>query len=116
MSVSKSGTLKLKIGRNILKIKDCRGFDSIVGLMFNDMKDVDGALIYGNNIWMPFVKNNLDLFFLDAKYNLIETKKAIPLKLNPKTWKSYSNFNASYCLEIKSGLIKKLSGKIRFTH
>jgi uncharacterized membrane protein (UPF0127 family) len=65
------------------------------------MKDKDGALIYANNIWMPFVKQNLKLFFLDANKKVIGEQLAVPMTLNPKTWKTYTNKKAKYCLEIK---------------
>lgn len=83
------------------RVKDCKGLASIRGLMF-DSSDCDGALIYGNRIWMPFVKHKLDLFFLDEKFKVISKQKAVPLTLNPKTWKVYKNSKATYCLEIKA--------------
>ena len=46
----------IKIGKKKLRIKDCKGLSSVKGLMFDEMKGLDGALIYGNSIWMPFVK------------------------------------------------------------
>ncbi len=92
--------LKIKAGKRILKIKDCRGLSSVRGLMFDSLIDKNGALIHGNNIWMPFCKP-LDLYFLDENFVVIEKQVAAPLTLNPKTWKSYSNRDAKYCLEVK---------------
>lgn len=94
--------IKIRIGRKILRIKDCKGLSSLWGLMFDNMDKIDGALVYANNIWMPFVKKRLDLLFLDKKFRVIDIQVAVPLTLNPKTWMVYANYRAKYCLEIKS--------------
>ena len=69
------------INKKKLRIKDCKGLSSIRGLMFNNMNKIDGALIYANRIWMPFVKHNLDLFFLDENFKLIEKQFAVPIPM-----------------------------------
>jgi uncharacterized membrane protein (UPF0127 family) len=97
----------MKVGDRILRIKDRRGIFSLSGLMFDNMDDIDGALIYSNNVWMPFVKRKLDLLFLDGNLRVIEIQKAVPIKFNSNTWRIYANKNAKYCLEIKTGLIRK---------
>jgi uncharacterized membrane protein (UPF0127 family) len=99
--------IRVRIRNKTLRIKDCRGLASLRGLMFDKMKNIDGALIYANNIWMPFVKNKLDLLFLDKNLTVIEIKKAVPLTLDPKTWKAYVNWKARYCLEVKSRFVGK---------
>jgi len=110
----------VKIGKKSLQIKDCRGLKSIKGLMFSKMKNIDGALISGNSIWMPFVKHNLDLFFLDKNFYVTSKQKAVPIRIKRKTWKIYSDPNARYCLEIKHGLIDmekiKIGQKIEIRH
>lgn len=93
-----------------LRIKDCKGLSSIKGLMFDDMKECDGALIHANAIWMPFVKHNLDLFFLDKDFRVIDIQKAVPLTLHPNTWKIYRCEKAAYCLEIMPGKAKLKKG------
>ena len=98
------------IGGKKLKIKNCKGFSSFLGLSFDEMKNHDGAIIYANNIWMPFVKHDLDLFFLDKTFRVIDIQKAVPITLNPKTWKIHKNKNARYCLEIKAGLVSAIKG------
>ncbi|MFH1420993.1 MAG: hypothetical protein ABIG30_03470 [Candidatus Aenigmatarchaeota archaeon] len=95
-----------------LNVKDCtQTLSSMKGLMFSRLRDIDGALVKGNIIWMPFCKP-LDLFFLDKDFNFLEKQPAAPLTLNPKSWKTYSCKAASYCLELRPGLIKSLK-KIR---
>ena len=94
--------INFKLNGKNYKVKDCKGLSSARGLMFDDIKGYDGALIYANNIWMPFVKHKLDLFFLDDKFSVLSKEKAVPMTLNPKTWKVYKNDKAKYCLEIKS--------------
>ncbi|MBI2076103.1 MAG: DUF192 domain-containing protein [Candidatus Aenigmarchaeota archaeon] len=103
--------IKTRIGNKILRIKDCRGFNSIRGLMFDSIKDYGGALIYANSVWMPFVKHKLTLLFLDRGFRIIEIQPAVPMTLNPKTWKVYSCSRAKYCLEIKTISGKGLQGK-----
>ncbi|KHO47648.1 MAG: Protein of unknown function DUF192 [archaeon GW2011_AR5] len=93
--------INFRLGRKTYRVKDCKGLSSVRGLMF-DNSGADGALIYANSIWMPFVRHSLDLFFLDEKMKVIEKRRAVPLTLNPKTWKTYSNKKAKYCLEIRT--------------
>jgi uncharacterized membrane protein (UPF0127 family) len=102
--------MKVKINNKIFEIKDCKGFRSMRGLMFDSLKKRDGALIYANNIWMPFVKHDLDLFFLDKNFCIIEKQRAVPLRWKRKTWKIYKNAEAKYCLEIKAGLTSPRNG------
>ena len=97
-----------------MKIKDCKGAASAKGLMFDSLKDKDGAFIYANNIWMPFCKP-LDLYFLDEKFVVLEKMNAVPLNLCPQTWKIYVNKKAKYCLEVKKGVSSFKKGqKITF--
>lgn len=95
--------IEVKIKGRKFRVKDCRGLSSIRGLMFDSLKNKDGALIYGNSVWMPFVRRELDLIFLDRNMKVIGKQKAVPMTLNPKTWKTYSNKKAKYCLELKKG-------------
>lgn len=96
-----------------MKIKNCVGLGSMKGLMFDS--ESDGALIYGNSIWMLFVERKLLLIFLDKKMRVVDKMIAVPLTLNPKTWKIYENVNARYCLELKDTNLRiKKGAKIRF--
>ncbi len=100
----------IRAGRRALRIKDCKGLSSVKGLMFDSLKDVDGALIYANSIWMPFVKQELDLFFLDRNFKVVSSERAVPVTLNPATWKIYRNEGAKYCLEVKKGVLRARKG------
>ena len=93
--------MKVKIGNKILRIKDCRGFSSIRGLMFDPMKGYDGALIYSNAVWMPFVKHKLTLVFLGKRFATTSIQYAVPMTLHPRTWKIYKDEKATHCLELK---------------
>ncbi len=99
----------IRAGRRTLRIKDCKGVSSVKGLMFDQMKGIDGALIYANSIWMPFVKE-LDLFFLDGDFRVVEARRAVPITLDPKTWKIYKNEKAKYCLEVRKGVLRARKG------
>lgn len=92
--------INFKLNGKKFKVKDCRGISSVRGLMFDKLENYDGALVYSNKIWTPFCAP-LTLFFLDEKKRVIGKQKSVPLTLNPKTWKTYSNKKAKYCLEIK---------------
>ena len=94
--------IRMTFGGKKLRIKDCSGLSSLRGLMFHDMEGIDGALIYANAVWMPFVRKKLKLFFLDEKKRVLSTTVATPMTLHPKTWKVYKNHKASYVLEIKA--------------
>lgn len=111
----KHGIFLIKLNGKTLRIKDCPGFSSVRGLMFDSLKDCDGALIYANSIWMPFVKHALTLFFLDKDFRIIKIQDAIPMTLDPKTWRVYACAKAKYCLETRGISGKGLEGKrIRF--
>jgi len=92
-------TITVKVGNKKYDVKDCRGLASLRGMMFD--KKSKGALIHANSIWMPFCPP-LTLFFLDEKMKLLEKQSAVPITLNPKTWKVYSCRRAKYCLEIRA--------------
>ncbi|MCX6815568.1 MAG: DUF192 domain-containing protein [Candidatus Aenigmarchaeota archaeon] len=98
------------INKKKFKIKDCKGAASIKGLMFDEMQDKDGALIYANSIWMPFVRQDLMLVFLDEKMRILKTEIAKPITLHPKTWKTYKHGSAKYCLELKNTDLKIRKG------
>ncbi len=100
--------INVRINGKVLRIKDCRGIASLRGLMFDSMNKCDGALIYGNSIWMPFVKRGLELIFLDRNCKVMEIQHAIPVTLGLKTWRIYKNAKAVKCLEVKSGIIRNL--------
>lgn len=102
--------MKIRAGGKAFYVKDCRGLSCIKGLMFDGMECIDGALVRGDSMWMPFVKRRLDLLFLDKGMRIITSKKAIPMTLNPATWKTYSCEGAKYCLEMKEGLCKAKPG------
>jgi uncharacterized membrane protein (UPF0127 family) len=106
--------IKVKIGKKILKIKDCKRFSAIRGLMFENLEDKDGALMYMNflcnSLCMTFVKDKLNLVFLDDKMRVLDAKIAEPMRTSYKTWKTYSCDNAKYCLELKDTRLKIKEG------
>jgi uncharacterized membrane protein (UPF0127 family) len=102
--------IRVKLGKKTLRIKKFGILGSARGLMFDDMKKTDGALIYGNSVWMPFVKYDLDLLFLDENFIVVDVQKAVPITLNPKTWRFYDCSRAKYCLEIKRRPLKTKKG------
>ena len=91
-------------------LKNCAGISSVKGLMFNDMSGIDGALIYGNSIWMPFVKKPLKLVFIDEKMTVVAVHTASPIGLAPDTWKTYWEPKAAYCVELKNTAVKVKPG------
>lgn len=98
--------VRIKVHGQIFRIKDCRGLSSVRGLMWDTLEDHQGALIYSNSVWMPFVKQALDLLFLDARWRVVETAYAVPLTWHPRTWRVYRCPHARYCLELKAGLVQ----------
>lgn len=102
--------MRISAGKKMFSVKDCRGLSCVRGLMFDGMEDIDGALVRGSSIWMPFVKHELELFFLDKNMRISKIQGAVPMTLSPKTWKSYSCNGAKYCLEMKRGVCKAKAG------
>ncbi|MBI4895933.1 MAG: DUF192 domain-containing protein [Candidatus Aenigmarchaeota archaeon] len=97
--------LSILIDNKQYVVKQCFGLRAIRGLMFDSLMTCDGALLDGNNIWMPFVYEPLDLFFLDEAYHVLEKEEAVPITFDPKTWRVYACPKAKYCLELKHGLV-----------
>lgn len=95
-------------------IKDCTGLRSIKGLMFDSMKNTDGAMIYGSSIWMPFVRQPLQLIFLDRNDAVLKVMNAIPMTYHPKTWKFYTCIHASRCIEMKNEIDVCIGEKLNF--
>ncbi|MBI4019648.1 MAG: DUF192 domain-containing protein [Candidatus Aenigmarchaeota archaeon] len=92
--------IRIQSGKEIFTVKDCRSLLSAMhGLMFDSLNH-DGALILGGSIWMPFVKKPLHLVFLSKELTVTSVQYAVPITLNPTTWKTYSDKNAKYCLEL----------------
>jgi uncharacterized membrane protein (UPF0127 family) len=104
--------LKVMVAGKKIRIKDCKGLSSFRGLMFDDMKKYNGALIYAASIWMPFVKYELDLLFLDKNYRIVDIHRAVPVTLDLKTWRIYECNKADYCLEVVAGLVKAKKGMV----
>jgi uncharacterized membrane protein (UPF0127 family) len=102
--------IRVKIGKRTFRIKDCKGVASVWGLMFDEMKNHDGALIYANSVWMPFVKKKLNLIFLDKDMRVIGQTVASPISIDFKSWMIYKNPKAKYCLELKDTRIKIQKG------
>ncbi len=88
------------------EVKDCRGLSKYRGLMFDRLKGRDGALLDANSIWMLFTPVELDLIFIDKDKRVVDIQRAVPLTLNPKTWKVYKCPEAKWCLELKKELFK----------
>lgn len=91
--------MKAIISGESFQVKDCKGLSSLRGLMFDSMEDKDGAFIYANSIWMPFVRKELQLIFLDAGHRVTSVQEAVPITLDPRTWRFYKDKKAIYCLE-----------------
>ena len=92
-------TISIRVGKKYYRVKDCTGLSSLRGMMFD--KKSRGALIYANSIWTPFCPS-LMLFFLDERHKVISSQSAVPLTLDPRTWRTYSDKRAKYCLEIRT--------------
>jgi uncharacterized membrane protein (UPF0127 family) len=102
--------IQVQVGKKTFRVKDCKGLSSVKGLMFDEMKNYDGALIYANRIWMPFVKKDLNLIFLDKDMKVIKSKIAVPVNSSRKSWKVYRDNRALYCLELKNTGLKIAKG------
>ncbi|MDY6789384.1 MAG: DUF192 domain-containing protein [Candidatus Nanohaloarchaea archaeon] len=105
--------MKIENSRNERSLEDVsvkRGLmDRIAGLM---LKDSGRALLdfskEGNHgIWMPLMRFNLDLAFINAYGNIVDIQRDVPpIGLNPNTWKVYRpEEKCRYVLEVESGLI-----------
>ncbi len=86
-----------------IRIRVFGHLSSIKGLMFDDMKGYEAALIRGNSVWMPFVRYRLKLYFLKGR-KVVCIKDAVPMTLDPSTWRVYRCRLADSCLESRVDL------------
>jgi len=108
----------LKVFSNGKIIADVEVADSmwkrIRGLMFRRIDEKNGLLLPFNEdkrweIWMPFVPQKLGLIFLDSKKRVVDVKVAVPLTLDPRTWRIYKpDERCRYVLEIHPEKVKSI--------
>ena len=92
---SKKNCIKVEYMKSILELTK--------GLMFKEKGNALLEFPYKSraSIWMLFMKYPLWLYFLDENGKIIEKKYAVPLSINPKTWRIYKpNKKVKYVLEI----------------
>ncbi|MFP4045546.1 MAG: DUF192 domain-containing protein [Candidatus Aenigmatarchaeota archaeon] len=66
----------------------------VLGLMFRKVRRDYGLLFPFSHerrwsIWMPFVPQDLAVFWLDEKREVVDKKIARKISLDPDTWKTY---------------------------
>ena len=86
----------------------CNLVESLIGLMFRNLKNNECMLIKFpdfkvNAIHMIFVFFKIDVFWLDEKFKIVEITR------NVKPFSIYTNskVKSKYALEIRAGIIKK---------
>jgi uncharacterized membrane protein (UPF0127 family) len=99
-------TVKIKLENLEIEVIYLKDFSKYRGLM---LRREGNALIEFQEekkykIWMLFVFYPLDLIFLSKDKKVVEIiENAVPVTLNPKTWKLYkSQTNFKYILELDS--------------
>jgi len=103
--------IKIKLKNLEIEAIYMRNFSIYQGLMFK--KEGNALLEFPEEkkykIWTLFMRYPLDLIFLNKNKRVVETiKGAVPITLNPKTWKVYKPANDfKYLLELDAR--KKLS-------
>lgn len=77
----------------------------IRGLMFRSIEEEEGLLfifdkVSEKSIWMPFVPQNISVFFIDKEKNVVDKVLARKITFKPFTWKIYKSQDAcKYVLE-----------------
>ncbi len=100
-------------------IKGVEYVDSFCGLIRGLMFREDGALLmdFGKDckpgIWTLFMKFPLDIVFIDSSKKVVEVRHdALPLSLNPKSWRIYRpSKKCRFVLEVRSGIAKELGAE-----
>lgn len=81
--------------------------EKIRGLMFKEIEEERGLLMIfekskRHEVWMPFVPQDLGIFFLDNEKKIVDKKLAKKITLNPKSWQIYKPQKAcKYVMECK---------------
>jgi uncharacterized membrane protein (UPF0127 family) len=84
--------MKIKIRNSVIEVDVADNFwKRLIGLSFSKKKNMFFPLPFKDkwSLWMFAVKYPLKIIFIDNKKIVIDVKEAIPLSLNPKTWKTY---------------------------
>ncbi|GEM_PF-855661 len=83
-------------------------FGSMRGLMFKKLREGHGLLmdfpyVARWSIWMPFVPQDIAVFFIDKNNTVVDKKLAKRLTMDPRTWKVYKpQEGCKYVLECRS--------------
>ena len=89
---------------------------NVIGLMFKKKGRMLMRFAFErkHGIWMPFMKFPIDIIFIDSDKCVVDIKySAVPINLNPKTWKVYSPVKkCKYILEIDAGLAERKLFKV----
>ena len=67
--------------------------------------------------WMPFMHYSISMIFLNKDKEVVDIKQAIPMTINPRTWKFYAPKKAGkYVLETPFEHNIKIGDKLHFEH
>jgi uncharacterized membrane protein (UPF0127 family) len=84
----------------------------MIGLSFSKNKNMLFEMVYESrwSFWMFGVRYPLNIFFIDRNKMVVDIKRAEPLSLDPRTWRTYSPkepckyvFETPFELKIKIG-------------
>jgi len=110
--------IKIKIGKKEIEADVADSFfKRLIGLSLSKKKNLLFIMPYESkwSFWMFLVRYPLNIIFIDAKKRIVDIKKAMPITLNPKTWRVYSpSKRCKYVLETPFNLKIKVGDKLKW--
>jgi len=108
--------MKIKLKSSIIEADIADNFwKRLIGLSFSKKKNMFFSMSYESkwSFWMFGVNYPLNIIFLDKNKEVVDVKKAEPLSLNPKTWRTYVPIKpCKYVLETPFELRIRVNDKL----
>ncbi len=110
--------MKVWIGKKKIEVEVADNFlKRLIGLSFSKKKNMLFIMPYDSkwSFWMFLVRYPIKIIFIDSKKRVVDVKLAVPITLNPKTWKIYRpKVPCRYVLETSLNISVKIGEYIRW--
>ena len=110
--------IKIKIRGKEIEAEVADNFwKRFIGLSFSKKKNLLFIMPYESkwSFWMFLVRYPIKIIFIDSKKRVVDIKNAVPITMNPKTWKAYSpSKKCKYILETPFNLKIKVGDKLEW--
>lgn len=108
--------MKIKVCKNTIEADIADNvFSHMIGLSFSKRRNMLFLMPFSDrwSFWMFGVRYPLRMIFIDGKKMVVDFKDALPLSLNPRTWRTYAPRKpCKYILEVPFKIKIKIGDRI----